>query len=100
MKTQAAPASLLASVEALLEQALQLLEIQRAAQQAPQPDNGPQSNELMDVKQTMAYTGLTDWSIRNAVRQKKIPHVRVASRIFFRKRELDAWIAREMNGGG
>ena len=64
----AVPYSVLNTVEALLQQAIQLLEIQRQTLIAPAPQSStPQKQqELMDVKETAEYLGVSEWSLRNS----------------------------------
>lgn len=98
-----APYSVLNTVIALLEQAKQLLEIQGQTLMATpvQADAGenPFQQELMDVNQLVKYLGVSEWGIREMVKAKRVPHIRVQKRIFFRRREIDQWISMGMASG-
>ncbi|MGB0748168.1 MAG: helix-turn-helix domain-containing protein [Magnetospiraceae bacterium] len=49
--------------------------------------------ELMDVGATAAELGIGTRQVRHAVEKGVIPHVRIGSRVFFRRSTLAAWMA-------
>lgn len=89
------------SVELLLLQAIQLIQAQQqaAAKVEQQPLKEGQGSETMDVKEAAEYLKVSQWTVRDMVRTKSIPHFRVRSRIFFRRRELDQWVNSQLEGG-
>ncbi len=84
------------TLESVLLQVMQLL--QQTQQQALSANESKQSGEIeqaesqtMDVKEAAVFMRVSEWTIRDMVRTKEIPHFRVRSRIFFKRRELDKW---------
>lgn len=92
------------TVELLLLQAIQLLQQTRQQademanqQQSQQEEQGP---ETLDVREAAEYLRVSEWTVRDMVRTKSIPHYRVRSRIFFKRRELDKWINSQLKEVG
>jgi len=50
--------------------------------------------EIMSVSQAAEYLGQSEYTIRDWVRLRKIPHFKVNGVIKFRKSKLDRWIDR------
>lgn len=48
--------------------------------------------EVFNVKQIADYTGLGTTTVYSLVREGKIPHRRVRSRILFFKEAIDEWL--------
>lgn len=46
----------------------------------------------MDVKEAAAYIGVSDDTIYSMAKQNEIPHLRVRTRILFRKESIDTWM--------
>jgi len=92
------PYSVLSTVEALLNQAITLLHIQQQTIVAPtQQLTESEHQQLMSVFEAKDYLGVSEWALRESVRKKEIPHVRIQRRIYFRRRELEQWISLGMN---
>jgi excisionase family DNA binding protein len=54
---------------------------------------------LLDIHQAAEYLGMSHrWLYRN-YQAEQIPHVRIGSRILFRRTDLDQWIARRVEVG-
>lgn len=78
----------------LLKQLAEMLAQEQAKAAAPpEPD-------ILDVKETAAYLRVSPWTIRDMVRTNSITFFRVRSRIFFRRDDLDQWIASQINKPG
>lgn len=90
------------TVESLLIQAIQLLQAQQLPSATTQSAQAPETTEqeTMDVTETASYLRMSPWTVRDMVRTKSIPHYRIRSRIFFRKRELEKWVAENMSRVG
>ncbi len=90
--------SRLEQARSLLFEAIQLLQQQElqevATTSAQQPPLEPEQGTL-DVKEVAAYLRTSEWTIRDMVRTKSIPHFRLRSRIYFRKREIDHWVGEQ-----
>jgi len=83
------------TVEMLLLQVIQLLQDQQQANTAPTQPLPPVTpeKETMDVAETAKYLRVSEWTVYDLVRTKQIPHFRIKQRIFFRRREIENWIA-------
>ena len=53
---------------------------------------------LMDVPAVVAYTSLSESTIRKRTAAGTIPVVRIGRRTLYRKAEIDAWIETERAG--
>ncbi|NRR04565.1 helix-turn-helix domain-containing protein [Brevibacillus sp. RS1.1] len=51
--------------------------------------------ERLTVKEAAVYIRISEYTLREAVRKKQIPHYRIGSRILFRKAALDEWIEQQ-----
>ncbi len=49
--------------------------------------------EVMNVKEVAEYLNCSESSIRNLVREKKIPNFRIGSKLNFRKKTIDEWLS-------
>jgi excisionase family DNA binding protein len=47
--------------------------------------------EYMDVKQAAEYLGQSVYTLREWVRERKVPHTKLNGAIKFRKSKLDRW---------
>jgi len=54
---------------------------------------GKKMADMMEAKEAAEYLRVSYWSVLNWARQRKIPHVRVGSRVLFSREGLDRWIA-------
>ena len=54
-----------------------------------------ENNSMLTVKEMAEYLSVSESSIRKAVREDKIPHFRVLSRILFNKEYVDEWIKKQ-----
>lgn len=54
-------------------------------------------HQTMDVKEAAEFLRMSTWTVRDLVRLKSIPHFRIRSRIWFRRADLEAWIAGRVN---
>ncbi len=52
----------------------------------------PTVREIMDVQQAAEYLGLSEYTLREWVRKRKIPHLKVNGSLRFRKSKLDRWL--------
>jgi len=50
------------------------------------------SNYLMDTKQVSEYLKLAVPTIYDKVHKREIPHHKIASKLYFDKKEIDKWI--------
>jgi len=50
------------------------------------------SNYLMDTKQVSEYLKLAVPTIYDKVHKREIPHHKIASKLYFDKKEIDNWI--------
>ena len=48
--------------------------------------------EIMNVKEVARYLKCSESCIRNMVRDNKIPHFRINSKLNFRKEAIDLWV--------
>ncbi len=54
----------------------------------------------MDVRTTSRYMGVSVGYLRKAVKERRVPCVRLGSRILrFRKQDVDAWMVANGHGG-
>lgn len=60
----------------------------------------PPEPQILDVKEAAAYLRVSPWTIRDMLRTNSITFFRVRSRIFFRRDDLDQWIASQLNKPG
>lgn len=51
--------------------------------------------EVMDIREAADYLRISDWKLRQMVRQRIIPHFRVGKKIMFRRSALESWIANQ-----
>ena len=51
-----------------------------------------EEEKVFDIKELKQYLRCSESTIRKLIRNKAIPNYRIASRIFFKKRLIDAWI--------
>ena len=51
--------------------------------------------EVMDIREASDYLRISDWKLRQMVRQRSIPHFRVGKKIMFRRSALESWIANQ-----
>ncbi len=61
--------------------------------------------KLLDIKQLVEmYPAFTEWSVRDLIRHRRIPIVRIGSRIYFDPEDISDWIQRQkiepVNEGG
>lgn len=86
------------TVESLLLQVIQLLQAQQqtAATAEHQSLEEDQGSETLSVKEAAEYLKVSQWTVRDLVRTNSIPHFRVRSRIFFRRRELEQWVTNQL----
>jgi len=51
--------------------------------------------QLLDAAEAVEFLGgkFSRWTLYDLVRKKKIPHVKVASRVYFRPESLIKWLA-------
>ena len=60
-------------------------------------DNKPTNQQWWNIRQAASHLGMSVAFLRKAVRQRRIPFVRVGSKALrFRKEDLDRWF--EANG--
>lgn len=88
------------TVESLLIQAIQLLQTQQLVPVVEQTQPDTVEQETLDVNETAEFLRISPWTVRDMVRTKSIPHYRIRSRIFFRKREIEKWVAENMSRVG
>ena len=88
-KTPAPP-----SLDSLLLQMMAYLQHQQELKNQPAEDQptaeDPQTFTVFEVAK---YLKVSNWTIYDMVRTKSIPHFSIRSRKFFRRREIDQWIA-------
>jgi len=60
----------------------------------------PEQQEWWDIKRTGRYLTMSTAFLRKAVREKRIPFVRIGSKALrFRKQDLDRWLEASGTGG-
>lgn len=47
---------------------------------------------VFNVKEVTKYLSVSESTIRKLVREKKIPHFRILSKILFDKEQIDKWL--------
>ena len=52
------------------------------------------TREIMDVKQMANYLSISEYTLREWVRLKRIPHHKVNKQIRFKKSKIDRWLDR------
>lgn len=52
------------------------------------------SGQFLTKKQLAAYLGLSVYTIDTWVSQKRIPYVKLGTRVLFRERDIEQWIDR------
>lgn len=83
-------------LELMGQQIAVFLQAYREQQKEPQrTEPEAPGDETFDVKGAAAYLRVSNWTIYDMVRTKTIPHFRIRSRVFFRRRELDQWISQQ-----
>lgn len=48
---------------------------------------------ILNVKEVTKYLSVSESTIRKLVREKKIPHFRILSKILFDKELIDKWVS-------
>lgn len=48
---------------------------------------------VFNVKEVTKYLSVSESTIRKLVREKKIPHFRILSKILFDKEQIDKWLS-------
>ena len=48
---------------------------------------------VFNVKEVAKYLSVSESTIRKLVREKKVPHFRILSKILFDKEQIDRWIS-------
>lgn len=76
--------------QSVMMQLAQLVAQQQAKLANPEP-------QTMDVKEAAEFLRMSPWTVRDLVRLKQIPFFRIRSRIWFRRSDLEAWIADRVN---
>ncbi|MBU0518802.1 helix-turn-helix domain-containing protein [bacterium] len=64
-------------------------ELQAIRQQTAQP-----VKEVLSVSEAAVYLSISEYTLREWVRKKRIPHSRVCGQVRFKKSKLDKWIDR------
>lgn len=52
----------------------------------------PGSSQIMDLKKTSSYLGLSASRIYNRTSKREIPHFKQGKKLYFKKSELDEWL--------
>lgn len=86
------------NAELLLSQIALFLQAQLEEEQEPAPVPADEPQQQMDVRETAQYLRVSEWTVRDMVRTNQLPHIRIRSRIFFRRRELDKWLNEQLQG--
>ncbi len=53
---------------------------------------GKELHRLLNVDQLSEWLGVPPWQIRNLVRQRKIPVVRIDARVRFDRESIEKWL--------
>ena len=53
--------------------------------------------EAMNAEQAAKYIGVSEGTVRNLIKRRDIPSMKVAGRVVLRKKYLDEWIEQKMN---
>lgn len=77
------------------QQSVMMQLAQMVAQQQVKPES-----QTLDVKEAAEFLRMSPWTVRDMVRLKQLPFFRLRSRIFFRRHDLEAWIAGRVNDCG
>jgi excisionase family DNA binding protein len=57
------------------------------------PSHTPAAPRLLTVDEVATYLGMTPYAVRDRVKQRQIPFVRIGERsIRFDRKKIDAWI--------
>ncbi len=84
------------SIELLLSQIALFLQSQLEQKEEEPTQQEAPGKETMDVKEAAEFLRVSPWSVYDMVRTKEIPFFRIRSRVFFRRRELDQWINKQL----
>jgi hypothetical protein len=62
---------------------------------APPATTPPEERELLTIKQLVAYSALSERTLRNYLKRRvqPLPHYRVDKKILIRRVEFDGWLA-------
>lgn len=60
--------------------------------------NGSSEMFTIDVDELSRRTTLSRWTIYNLVNQRKIPHMKVGSRLLFPVKEIEKWLHEQTVG--
>lgn len=64
-----------------------------------EPELEPVVRTTLEVKEVATYLGLSKDMIYKLVREKKMPHIKIGSRILFKVESIDRWLSElEMEG--
>ncbi len=55
---------------------------------------------LLDVRSAAVLLNIPQRSLYHHIREGHIPHVRIGHRVFVHQAELEAWLRRQVTGGG
>jgi excisionase family DNA binding protein len=63
-----------------------------------QNNSGAPVREIMSISQAAEYLDISEYTLREWARMRKIPHMKVNGSIRFRKSKLDRWMDRQEIG--
>ncbi|WP_058301788.1 helix-turn-helix domain-containing protein [Gorillibacterium timonense] len=93
------------TVEALLLQVIQLLQIQQSSAAVPAPQPAPTQDPVKDtltVKQALqeVFGGkFSEYKFRSMINRGEVPSIRIGSKILLRRSSLLAWIEEQESQG-
>lgn len=66
--------------------------IERAIERIKIPEQKPPVNEVMDVKDVVAYLKTSSSAIYKLTYSNGMPHYKNAKKVYFKKSEIDDWV--------